>query len=77
MNQERRKLISAQISALRDVEYALIDVAEAEQKAFNNLPEGLQNSERGETMQEAINHLEAAVESIRSACDCLFTLKSI
>jgi hypothetical protein len=71
MNQERRKLISAQISALQDVEYALTDVAETEQEAFDNMPEGLQNSARGEAMQEALNQLEEAMECIRSACDAL------
>ena len=71
MNQERRKLISAQIPALQDIEYALTDVAEAEQEAFDNMPEGLQNSARGEAMQEALNQLEEAMESIRNACDSL------
>ena len=71
MNQERRKLISAQISALQNIEYALTDVAEAEQEAFDNMPEGLQNSARGEAMQEALNQLEEAMESIRNACDSL------
>jgi hypothetical protein len=71
MNQERRKLIRAQISALQDVDYVLTDVAEAEQEAFDNMPEGLQNSARGEAMQEALNQLEEAMDSIRSACDSL------
>lgn len=71
MNQERRRLIGAQISALRDAEYALIDVTEAEQEAFDNLPEGLQNSAQGEAMQEALAQLEEAMESIRNACDSL------
>ena len=71
MNQERRKLIRAQISALQDVEYVLTDVAEAEQEAFDNMPEGLQNSARGEAMQEVLNQLEEAMDSILSACDSL------
>ena len=71
MNQERRKLISAQISALQDIEHALNDITEAEQEAYDNMPEGLHGSDRHEAISEALSQLEEALESIRSACDSL------
>jgi len=71
MNQARRNAINDQISALQDVEHKLTEVTEAEQEAFDNMPESLQGGERGEAMQEAINQLEEAMEAIRNACDAL------
>lgn len=38
-------------------------ILEEEQEAYDNMPESLQNGERGEAMQEAIEALESAVGS--------------
>lgn len=57
MNDDRRKRIDEameHISAAREILDAVI--AE-EQEAFDNLPEGLQNSERGQKMEETVGSL--------------------
>lgn len=63
MNKARRKTL-AEIQERLDELKGLIDgVLCEEQEAFDNLPESLQDCERGEAMQEAIDALESAVSS--------------
>ena len=40
-----------------------------EEEKFDNLPEGLQKSKRGEAMQEAIEQLETACDNLDEAID--------
>ena len=40
------------------------EVKDEEAEAYENLPEGLQGSERGEAMQEAIDSLESAYDGL-------------
>lgn len=55
-----------EVEALRD----------EEQEAFDNMPEGLQQGERGELSQEAINNLETAAEKISEAKEALEGLEN-
>jgi len=66
MNKERRKnlgeAISLLCSAQESIERAkeiVEDVRDEEQESYDNLPESLQESERGEAMQENIDNLES------------------
>lgn len=71
MNKERRKhlaVLSQQLAELKDDVQAVLD---EEEEAFNNLPEGLQNGERGDTMQTAIAALDAAVSALEETSDQL------
>ena len=47
------------------------EVHEAEEEAYENLPENLQYSERGEKMQECVSALESAVSSFEELDDHL------
>ncbi|HCB1597113.1 hypothetical protein GV761_21050 [Citrobacter werkmanii] len=70
MNKERRKhlaVLSQQLAELKDDVQAVLD---EEEEAFNNLPEGLQNGERGDTIQ-TIAALDAAVSALEEASDQL------
>ena len=40
-----------------------------EQDAYDNLPESLQESDRGETMYNAIDNMESAMSSLGEALD--------
>ena len=42
-----------------------------EEDKFDNMPEGLQESERGEAMQEAIEQLETACDNLDEAISSL------
>ena len=71
MNNERRKRIAAVIEKLEEAKCELEEIRDEEQAAFDNMPESLQESERGGTMQEAIDNLESAVGSVEEAVDSL------
>ena len=71
MNTERRKhlaVLSQQLAELKDDVQAVLD---EEEEAFSNLPESLQNGERGDAMQTAIAALDAAVCALEEASDQL------
>lgn len=60
MNNARRERIRSIISKLEDIQTEIEELTGEEQDAFDNMPEGLQSSERGDVAQEAISNLEAA-----------------
>lgn len=67
MNKERRKRLTSiaeQISVLIDEAQ---EICEEEQDAFNNMPEGLQQGERGQLMEQAVTTIETAVEGLEQA----------
>ena len=63
MNKERRKRIREAMEALDTAHNILIDVYDEEQEAFDNLPEGIQNGDRGEQMSEYIETINKMYES--------------
>ncbi|QXN71757.1 hypothetical protein RCMCDREAMY_89 [Rhodobacter phage RcMcDreamy] len=83
MNNARRKEIEKIVKALEDIDVEshseqLESVRDEEQEAFNNMPESLQQGERGqaseaaiEALQEAFDALEQARDSLQEAIDAL------
>ena len=45
------------------------EIRDEEQEPFDNLPEGLQSSERGNAMEEAISNLDSAIDGINELSD--------
>lgn len=68
MNKQRRKQLADIIEQLESLKSELEEVKEQEE-AFENMPESLQESDRGERMQEAIDILDGACSSIEEAID--------
>ena len=71
MNRIRRKSLRTILgqmdelsTVLETVKEALQDVLNEEQEAYDNLPEGLQESDIGQQMQEYIDALEGVVDSL-------------
>lgn len=62
MNNARRKALS---EAVEIITFA----RDEEQEAFENLPENLQYSERGERMEESIASLDEALDAIEAAVE--------
>ena len=58
MNAARRKELSKAIDLIEQAKEIISAVAEEEREAYDNLPEGLQESEMGETMKEIADELE-------------------
>ena len=76
MNQDRRakieKLIDQVQTAafeMREFYNELTSLQEEEQEAFDNLPEGLQQAERGQQMEAIASALEDALGNLDSAID--------
>jgi prefoldin subunit 5 len=78
MNNTRRKQIDKVLASISDIRDSLRELVETvdglmceEQDAFDNMPEGLQGSEKGEKVEEAIYRLESSFQSIDQAVSCL------
>ena len=62
MNRIRRKELAEIISLIEEARERLEAVRDDEQEAFDNLPESIQYSERGETMEEYISTMEELLD---------------
>ena len=71
MNKNRRNAISDIYDKLIDIQSNLECIRDEEQEAFDNLPESIQYSERGERMEEYISSLEEALDYVGYAVDSL------
>lgn len=78
MNKQRRKELSdiidriaamgEQLNAIKQTRNDIVSDLEAlrdeEQESFDSLPEGLQDSERGQDMQAAVDNLDNALQDL-------------
>lgn len=69
MNNTRRKAIQEIYERLEELMQDIEALQEEEQDAYDNLPESLQDGERGQAMQEAADNLEYAANSVQEALD--------
>lgn len=58
MNRERRDAISEIIDDLDALREKICDIRDEEQEAYDNLPEGIQCSDRGDSMCENVDDLD-------------------
>ena len=71
MNKQRRKDIE-KATALLEQAREIIDTAQEEaQESYDNLPESIQESERGNAMYDNIDTLQTASDNISDALDTL------
>lgn len=71
MNAQRRKEIAKAIALIEDAIAILDSVAEEEREAYDNLPESLQYSERGERMEECADAIENVSRELTDQIDYL------
>ena len=71
MNKNRRKDIREQIKSLEMIKSKLESILSDEEYYFNNMPENLQGSMRGEEAEEAIDVLYEAIEELQEVCENL------
>lgn len=69
MNKERRNRLSDVIASLEEAKDLLEDVKNDEQDAFDNMPVGLQCSERGSKMEDYVELMEDAGDQIDNVCE--------
>lgn len=71
MNMQRRKRIEKAGRMLEELLEEITALQEEEQDAYDNMPESLQSSERGEAMYEAAENLESAASSLEEVIEYL------
>lgn len=67
MNKDRRKRLEGIYEKLIEIYEELDAIIDEEQEAYDNMPESLQDSEKGERMYEGIDNLESARDDINNA----------
>lgn len=71
MNNKRRQQIGKVIEQLEVSRDEIADILDAEQQSFDNMPESLMESERGEQSQNAIDLLDEAISNLDDAINNL------
>ena len=69
MNKIRRNQLNEAMKLLYQAQEIIEACKDEEEDAFDNLPESIQGSERGETMEDYITYMEDALGSIADAID--------
>lgn len=77
MNNKRRAEVKRIMDNLKDDVYSLLDsardelktVRDDEQEAYDNLPESLQYSEKGDDMERCIEALDEMMDYLEYSCD--------
>ena len=64
MNKIRRKALATVVAKLDEAYDLLEEIQSDEQDAYDNMPESLQESERGEHMGEILDVLGDAIDSL-------------
>lgn len=71
MNADRRKRVAKVREELEALAGQIGEIEEEEQTAFDNLPEGLQDTERAGKMENAIDQLGDATGRVQEAMEIL------
>lgn len=67
MNKNRRDRLAKLSDQISDIMEKLEELRDEELEAFENLPESLNSSERGEMIQTAIGAMDDALSSLENA----------
>lgn len=76
MNNKRRNQIAALLDRIEEVCTEIEDLQSEEQDYYDNMPESLQGSEKGENAEAAIDALNSATQSLREAVEFLGTAQA-
>ena len=64
VNKERRKELEKVLGWIADAKDAIVTARDDEQSTLDNMPENMQNGEKGQKMSEAIDNLDTATSSL-------------
>lgn len=71
MNKDTRKLLDKIKEDIDSSINALEVIMEEEREKFDNLPESLQNSDKGDDLADAIGNLDNAISNLSEAIDSI------
>lgn len=66
MNKERKNRLSEVSNMIGDAIDEIADIMEEEQEAFDNLPESLQSSSKGDKMQDYVDSMQIIMGNLAS-----------
>lgn len=69
MNKENRSELNKAIDLINEAKAIIESVKDGEQDKFDNLSEGLQQTENGQKFEEIVSVLDDALNELESACD--------
>lgn len=69
MNKQRRKQLEKVVELLTAQMEELEYIKDEEQECYDNLPEGLQCSEKGEVMEENIDEIDSAISDLENVIE--------
>lgn len=69
MNKSRRSRLDKILEQIDDLLYDINSIRDEEEEAYENLPESIQDSDRGQAMYDAIDNLEEAINSLEEVED--------
>ena len=75
MNNARRKWLADVQAAIWRAKEELEQIRDEEQEAYDNLPEGIQDSERGETMYENIDNLDTMASDLEDILESFYDIQ--
>jgi hypothetical protein len=71
MNRQRRKRLEEAISKIEELQAEIQSIAEEERESFDNMPESLQDGERGQQISDNADSLDMADSDFDSLLDTL------
>lgn len=71
MNKQNRKELERALELISEAMDIISSIKEAEEEKYDNLPEGIQESERGEQFQENIDELDTAASDLESTVETI------
>ncbi|MDZ7920662.1 hypothetical protein [Rhodoferax sp.] len=69
MNRDRRTRLAKISAKLEELQQELESVKDEKQGAFDNMPESLQGSEKGEAMEHAVSELDCFSDDLTGLID--------
>ncbi len=64
MNKQRRKELEKAVALLGEARAIIESVREEEDEAFDNMPDGIKESEKGEQMADNLDTMDSAIDAI-------------
>ena len=75
MNKARRKWLEKVSEMIADAKEQLEQIRDEEQEAYDNMPESIQDSERGEQMYENIDNLETMASDLEDILESFYDIQ--
>jgi len=71
MNKTRRKALEKINAQIEDIVAGIEMLRDEEQEYIDNMPEGLQGSDKAEMAEDAVSSMESALESLAGAANSI------